>query len=347
MDKRVTLICDLQFGSTGKGLIAGYIAERDAPDTIVTAWGSNSGHTYIDGNGRKFVHTMLGNGIVSPCLNKVMIGPGSLINPDNLIKEIGQCEDVIAGADIMIHPHAAVITDKHVDIENNTMTGIGSTKKGVGAALIQKIQRDPKDMNTAVKMLDNSPLGQFVVSSEQYNAALDSSHNILIEGAQGFSLGINSGFYPYVTSRECTPAQIATDSGVPIGWLTNIIGCMRTFPIRVANRYDEDGKQIGWSGPHYSDQKEITFESIGVEPELTTVTQLPRRVFTFSKKQTKEAMRMCRPTEIFVNFMNYIDDPDSREELIRDINGQCRKQGGNGVVYLGYGPTVNDIREQK
>jgi len=346
MNKKVVLICDLQFGSTGKGLLAGYIAERDAPDTIVTAWGSNSGHTYINSNGRKFVHTMLGNGIVSPNLNKVMIGPGSLINPDNLIKEISQCEDVIAGADIMIHPHATIITDEHVDIENKTMTSIGSTKKGVGAALIQKIQRNPHNMNIAVSALDDSPLSQFVVSSEQYNAALDSAKNILIEGAQGFSLGINSGFYPYVTSRECTPAQIATDAGVPVGWLTDIIGAMRTFPIRVANRYDEDGEQIGWSGPHYSDQKEITFESIGVEPELTTVTQLPRRIFTFSEQQAKEAMRVCRPTEIFMNFMNYMDDDGLAPALIRDINRVCRKHGGRGTRYLGYGPTVNDIKEQ-
>lgn len=347
MNRKVSLICDLQYGSTGKGLIAGYIAERDAPDTIVTAWAANAGHTYIDASGRKFVHTMLGNGIVSPNLNKVMIGPGSLINPDNLIREIHQCEDLLGGADIMIHPHAAVITDDHVSIENSTMTGIGSTKKGVGAALIQKIERNPHHTNTAVALLGDTPLGQFVVSSEQYNAALDGSHNILVEGAQGFSLGINNGFYPYVTSRECTPAQIMVDAGVPVRWLTNVIGSMRTFPIRVANRYDEDGKQIGWSGPHYPDQKEISFDDIGVETEFTTVTKLPRRVFTFSKQQTKEAMRMCQPDEIFLNFMNYMDDDGSVLPLTDFISNECKKQGGKGVCYLGYGPASTDVRENR
>jgi len=343
--RRVTLIHDLQFGSTGKGLIAGYIAERDQPDTIVTAWAANAGHTYIDSKGREFIHTMLGNGIVSDNLKRIMIGPGSLINADNLIKEITQCEDIIAGADIMIHPHAAVITDEHVDIENKTMTSIGSTKKGVGAALMQKIRRDPHNLNIAASVLANTALGQFVVSSEQYNSALDQASNILVEGAQGFSLGINNGFYPYVTSRECTPAQIMTDAGVPMAWLTNTIGSMRTYPIRVANRYDEDGKQIGWSGPHYTDQKEISFEDIGVKPELTTVTQLPRRVFTFSKQQIKEAVRMCQPDEIFLNFMNYVDG-DMGSDLVSIVNDACRVHGGGGEIkYVGYGPTYNDVKE--
>jgi len=57
-----TLICDMQFGSTGKGLIAGYLAKRDEPDTLVSQWSANAGHTYIDSEGRKFVHCMIPNG---------------------------------------------------------------------------------------------------------------------------------------------------------------------------------------------------------------------------------------------------------------------------------------------
>jgi adenylosuccinate synthase len=210
---------------------------------------------------------------------------------------------------------------------------------------MQKIRRDPHNLNIAASALADTALGQFVVSSAQYNSALDQAPNILVEGAQGFSLGINNGFYPYVTSRECTPAQIMTDSGVPMAWLTNIIGSMRTFPIRVANRYDEDGNQIGWSGPHYSDQKEISFEDIGVKPELTTVTQLPRRVFTFSEQQIKEAVRMCQPDEIFLNFMNYVDG-DTGYDLVHTINKICKTYSVKGrIKYIGYGPTYDDVKE--
>ena len=66
--KQINVIVDLQFGSTGKGLLAGYLAETTKPDTVITAWAANAGHTYINADGRKFVHTMLANGIVSPNL---------------------------------------------------------------------------------------------------------------------------------------------------------------------------------------------------------------------------------------------------------------------------------------
>jgi len=35
--KQIKAIIDLQFGSTGKGLLAGYIANRFKPDTLITA----------------------------------------------------------------------------------------------------------------------------------------------------------------------------------------------------------------------------------------------------------------------------------------------------------------------
>ena len=81
------MILDLQFGSTGKGLLAGYLAKMRSPDVVVTAWGPNAGHTYIDSDGRHFIHRMLANGIVSPNLKAVLIGPGSVIDLDALEQE--------------------------------------------------------------------------------------------------------------------------------------------------------------------------------------------------------------------------------------------------------------------
>ena len=48
------MILDLQFGSTGKGLLAGFLAKSRQPDVVITAWGPNAGHTYIDENRRVF-----------------------------------------------------------------------------------------------------------------------------------------------------------------------------------------------------------------------------------------------------------------------------------------------------
>lgn len=347
--KNVFLICDLQFGSTGKGLIAGHLAKnRIKPDTVITAWAPNAGHTFIDSDGRKFVHRMLANGIVSPNLRRVLLGPGSMIDVEVLRQEINNCLDLLKDTQVFVHEHAAIVGANHREIEDQTMTSIGSTKKGTGAALMQKIRRDPYNMNIAHPRSGNSWFKDFsidiqVVSAQEYAVLVDESETILIEGAQGYSLGINSGFYPYTTSRECTPGQIMVDCAIPHDRLFKVIGTARTYPIRVANRYDDQGNQIGWSGPCYADQREMKWEELGVEPELTTVTKLPRRVFSFSEQQIKDAIRACRPDVVFLNFANYAKDPGLLDHIIGVVNN-C--SGKKVVKWLGYGPTVDDIRPQ-
>lgn len=344
MTKKVTVVCDLQYGSTGKGLITGYLAEREKFDTVITTWMPNAGHTFIDAEGRKYVHTMLANGVVSPNLRRVMIGPGSMINVDSLSKEIADVEsgNGLNQFRLMIHPHAGVVTKHHRDIESGPMTKIGSTKKGCGAALIHRIQRDPHNNNVAVNALIGTEFEDCLVTIDQWNLALIEADNIMLEMAQGFSLSIYHGFYPYTTSRDVTPAQGMADAGLPLSWLKKVVGCLRTFPIRVANRYDESGKQVGWSGPCYPDQEELDWSYVGVEPELTTVTKLPRRIFSFSIQQLREACFICEPDELFLNFANYLNLSD-QICLIRDINEAIGI--GTKVRYIGHGPQSNHVSD--
>ena len=340
---KVDIIVDLQFGSCGKGLLAGYLAEVNDPDTLVTAWAPNAGHTYIDAAGRKFVNVAIPNGIVSKKLKRILLGPGSVINPLQLTMELENYGDLIdlSCVDLMIHENAAIVTEAHRLEEAQGMVGIGSTMKGVGAATIQKIKRNSSNMNTAREMLAGTPLEGYVVSGEMYNDAVDRAEVMQVEGAQGFSLGINSGFYPYTTSRECTVAQLLSDCGLPITLLskdTVVWGAARTFPIRVANRHDADGNQIGWSGPCYPDQYEMDWADLNMEPELTTVTKLPRRIFTFSKQQISDAERMNGIDKLFLNFVNYLT-PEQEDALLDDILIST----GLYPSLIGRGPTVMDV----
>ena len=143
------MIFDLQYGSTGKGLLAGYLAATRGPDTVVTAWGPNAGHTYIGANGRRFVHRMLANGGVSPKLKTVLIGPGSVIDPAILLREIISCADLLENKTVCIHSNAAIVTQEHAEVESRANVQIGSTMKGTGAAVVQRIGRNPHNMNTA------------------------------------------------------------------------------------------------------------------------------------------------------------------------------------------------------
>lgn len=347
---QVTIICDLQFGSTGKGLIAGYLAKRNSPDVLVTSWMPNAGHTYIDSSGKKYVHTMLANGIVSKNLEYVLLGPGSVIDLPSLFREI-KLAGLPDHVKILIHPAAPIVHDRHRQEESTgSMVAIGSTRKGSGAALMEKIRRD-KNVNTIAQQTaeliaesakENGCSNVTVTSHEKYERILDEAYKIQVEGAQGFSLGMNSGFWPYTTSRECTPAQIASDCLIPLSWITDVIGTVRTYPIRVANRFDDQGNMVGWSGPCYPDQDEITWDEINQRPEFTTVTKLPRRIFTFSQMQISEALRRVEPTALFLNFVNYIS-PDDLRQLRKKIDDTAACHGCGGVRYLGYGPTDSDV----
>lgn len=341
--KQAVLICDMQFGSTGKGLIAGYLAEVNNPDTVVTAWAANAGHTYIDSDGRKYVHTMLANGIVSNSLERVMLGGGSLLNLDNLREEVKSCADILTSnprfEGILIHESAAVIQERHRVWEAENMLHIGSTAKGVGRALTEKIARSHDMSITAKHILGDEPHNwsgvtvRVVKHSEWVRILHHEARNIQIEGAQGYSLGINSGFYPHCTSRECTPRQILVDCGIPSAINPAIVGCVRTFPIRVANRKDDNGKQIGYSGDCYDDQVELSWEDIGVEAELTTVTKLPRRIFSWSDNQFIEAMTMVAPDAVFMNFANYCKNKHTFSDCITKVAPR----------YIGFGATVDDV----
>lgn len=261
------------------------------------------------------------------------------------MSEITACKDLLIGKSIIIHPHAAVVTQQHRDTEARNVK-IGSTMKGTGAAVIHRIVRDPDSNpiardNISMEWLDRvAQLGVFVaVRADLYDASIASAKLIQIEGAQGYSLSIYHGFYPYTTSRDITPSQVMADTAMPYRVAPEIIGTLRTMPIRVANRFDAEGKMIGTSGPCYHDQIELDWNIIRIKPELTTVTKLPRRIFSFSMEQTREACWRCSPASLFLNFANYFD-----KEEIDDLVARIHEVSGGALVkWIGVGPTHQDV----
>lgn len=341
------MVMDFQFGSTGKGLLAGWLAKRNNYDTVVCSFATNAGHTYIDNE--RGIHMMtqqLPTGISSPTVKNVMIGPGALVDIATLSRELSQYRGMLARKRLFIHPAAAIVTPAHGMIEQSSgMSKIGSTTKGVGAAAIQRINRDPNNMNVAGAEPYRTRLTElgFTVSADAYRLVMEDAESILVEGAQGFSLSMYHGFYPFTTSRDVTPWQIAADCGLPFKFAPyiQVWGTIRTYPIRVNNR---DGS----SGPGYHDQQETTWEAIGQPAELTTVTKLPRRVFEFSHEQLKQAHWHCGQyykTFVFLNFANYVKDPADLNALIQTIESPGSfKLNPPEVVLLGFGPDDADVK---
>lgn len=322
---KVVAIQGLQFGSEGKGQIAGMVGHVWAPETVVCANHPNAGHTYHDPLGRRFIHRVLPVSAVCPGVKHICVGPGAVVDLTQLMKELSLMDScgALKGKKVHIHPNAAILLPQHVKDEEK-LVRIGSTMKGSMEAIIHKMRREDNTSNIATRctfaieaMLNYEEVIDF--DQYEYEDAI-SAPKVLAEGAQGFSLGIHERFYPYCTSRDVSTAQLLADCRIPVpyGHDLHVIGVARTFPIRVANRFDENGNQIGTSGPGYPDQSELTWDQVGRKAELTTVTRLPRRVFTFSQMQVKDAVRVMRADTIALTFCDYLY---STQEAIEEGDG--------------------------
>ncbi|WVR18104.1 2-aminooxy adenylosuccinate synthetase [Burkholderia phage Bm1] len=305
--KKVDVIVDLQYGSTGKGLLAGYLSESGKYDTVVSANMPNAGHTTVLADGRSWVNKAMPNGVMVS--SRIMMGPGSVFNPAQLAKEVKHLESMglLDGKSIIIHEAAGILKPEHAEAERNNLSRISSTMQGSAEALISKIRREQGAIARDNSIVIYDALDEvgadtadvMVVNQQEWLAHLSQSDRILVEGSQGYSLGISSGFYPYCTSRECTASRVLADCNIPAKWLDKVYGVARVHPIRVGNTAD------GYSGDIYDDQKELSWEELGLDPEYTTVTKRVRRVFSFSHKQFYEAVLANECDEVFLNFANY------------------------------------------
>lgn len=372
--KYVLAVQDLQFGSTGKGQVAGSIAHVWYPDTVVTAWGPNAGHTFRR-DGKKWVHTMLATSAVAPSVEQILIGPGSVVNVDSLVAEIKIARAYLRGKRLILHPQAAVVNDRHRAMEAGELLRIGSTMKGTGAAACDKIMRrevtvrhNADEVIGAIGRACMEADMAFSMSSRIYDQCVDMSEKMIVEGAQGFSLGVHTDFYPCTTSRDVSTAQLLADCRLPFPGAEHrfkSVGVCRTFPIRVANRkemtdrYDADNVRVELthsSGGCYPDQNELDWSGdLGRPPEMTTVTKLPRRVFSFSFEQVIEACRIMNPDFLALTFADYLEDPNAESDhgarivlgnpafdLVRSIESVTSKN----VHMLSFGPEASDVYER-
>ena len=141
MTKNVTIVIDGQAGSCGKGKICGYIAQKDNIEISTNNWSSNAGHTYVDNNNRKIIVSHLPMAMLNND-TKLCINAGAIITPEILEEELEKYKEIIGERKIYIHPRAMIIKQKHRDEEKQKIKS-GSTFKGCGSALSEKIMREP------------------------------------------------------------------------------------------------------------------------------------------------------------------------------------------------------------
>lgn len=345
---KASVLMDGQFGSTGKGLFAAYLAHKNIKHNMVIATtnaGANAGHTtkYRDGQGFVTFHL--------PTTGVVIPGSISYLNAGSVIDlEMLQQEIKDSGADpskVRVHPRAAIITqDDRMDERSpgSSTERLASTQKGVGRAQASKVLRKSALAGSStLKHVLGYDLNIEVIN---LNDEMRTNNNaVVVEVPQGFSLSLNHGFsYPFCTSRDCWVGSGLADAGIHPSFLGQVVMVVRTFPIRVGHIYDNEGRIVGNSGPFYPDSIELKWEDFpGLEPERTTVTKRVRRIASWSDIQYKDALVMNRPDIVALNFCNYLSDADAlvnRVMRMKSIEDDC----GLKVNHLfGFGPCVEEI----
>jgi adenylosuccinate synthase len=335
-----------QFGSEGKGLAAAWLAVHGpAVDIATTNAGAQAGHTTRFRDGRGFVCFHLPTtGVIQKGNCQSYINAGSIIDQTSLRHEIEA-----TGVDkVVIHPRAALILDEHRNEERaaaSSTSKIASTQKGVGAAISGKVMR-----RGALAELLREVVPAYEVRAINLNDAMRlGGASVVAEVPQGTDLSLNHGLaYPYTTSRDCWVGSGISDAGIHPWFVGPVCMVVRTFPIRVGHLYNEHGELLGESGPFYSDSRELSWNNHfpGIEPERTTVTKRVRRIASWSNEQYAHAIRLNRPTVVFLNFCNYLE----RETDLFLLRQKMRRAEVDAGLPLpkhvfGFGPCVEDVTD--
>ncbi len=157
----VNLVIGTQWGDEGKGKIVDYFS-KDADYVVRFQGGNNAGHT-IKVEDQVYKLHITPSGVIQGKIG--VIGNGCVIDPDVLIKEIGELTKRGIKPKLLISDRANIIMPYHkiLDGAEEKFLGdkkIGTTKRGIGPCYSDKISRngiravDIIDRKTLSKKLD-------------------------------------------------------------------------------------------------------------------------------------------------------------------------------------------------
>ncbi len=337
----VIAVVGMQIGSEGKGAISAHVA--GTVEMGVRTGAPNAGHT-IYYEGKKYVMRQVPTTWIKPSA-QLVIGAGAIISPDILLHEIESLKEFSVARRLLVDYRAHIITPEQIEREQRTDLGarIGSTsalsREGIGVAAADKVLRKAG----CLQAKDCSELRPYLADTvDIINTKLESGdYRVLLEGTQGVDLSLDHGEFPYVTSRDTSTAALFASVGlVPHEFTTDIIGVVRSYPIRVA----------GNSGPFGEGSEEITWQEVarraGADEDITertSVTGNVRRVATFSTKGFARACRINRPTCIALTFADYLDWSIHEQERVTPsitefVETLRNLSGGIPVSFIKTGP---------
>lgn len=330
------VVVGTQWGDEGKGKITDFLSEN-AEVIARYQGGNNAGHT-IRFDGVTYKLHLIPSGIFYKDKTCV-IGNGMVVDPKALVKELAYLHERNVSTDnLRISNRAHVILPYHlkldeVEEESKGANKIGTTKKGIGPAYMdkaarigiriadlldreafeEKLIRNLVEKNrlferiyetTGFKLEDildeyyeyGQQIKHYVVdTSVVLNDALDEGRRVLFEGAQGVMLDIDQGTYPFVTSSNPVAGGVTIGSGVGPTKIKHVVGVSKAYTTRVGD------------GPFPTElDNEIGHQIREVGREYGTTTGRPRRVGWFDSVVVRHARRVSGITDLSLNSIDVL-----------------------------------------
>ena len=335
------VVVGTQWGDEGKGKITDFLAEQ--ADVIARfSGGNNAGHT-IQFGGETYKLHLVPSGIFYKD-KLAVIGNGVVVDPVALLKELdGLNERGISTDNLRISNRAQVILPYHLaqDEYEERRRGdnkIGTTKKGIGPAYVDKAQRigirmaDLLEKETFERRLKenieykyayfkgmfNETCPTFDEIFDEYYAAgqrlkdyvtdtakiLDDANvadeKVLFEGAQGVMLDIDHGTYPFVTSSNPVAGNVTVGTGVGPTSVSKVIGVCKSYTSRVGD---------GPFPTELFDEDGHHIREVG--REYGTTTGRPRRVGWFDSVVLRHSRRVSGITDLSINSIDVLTGLDT------------------------------------
>ena len=257
-----TVIVGLQWGDEGKGKVVAYFS-RFYDSVVRYSGGSNAGHTIEYNDGTKIVNHLLPSFYKNKTI-ELLISNGVVVDLEILCEEIKNLRkkvDNFPQIKISNLAHVVLPIHKKLDEKFDKLNKIGTTKRGIGPAYADKINRIgfrlkdfENEENLRMKINEIS-----VIYDKIYEIVFDFENlyehyqnlrtyiisqleiineiklkKVLFEGTQGVLLDLDMGTYPYVTGSNCSTTGVQSGVGFPVK-LDNFTGVFKAYLTRVGN----------------------------------------------------------------------------------------------------------------
>ncbi|WP_394357010.1 adenylosuccinate synthase [Candidatus Methanocrinis natronophilus] len=334
----LTILTGSQFGDEGKGKIVDLLAE-DYDIVVRFQGGDNAGHTVIVGDRTYKLH-LTPSGVLFGA--RLLIGPGVVLNPKVLWSEIEALRAEGIRPNIGIDAKTSIIMPYHIALDELRESGrkekIGTTKRGIGYAYIDKFSRDEVQMKDLTDpalleaklaeigparekaiaemggdpavVRDSTQIGEYLkigrslkenVADVSYeiNLALDAGKKVLAEGAQGAFLDVIHGTQKFVTSSFTTAGSACANLGVGPARVDDVVGVVKAYMTRVGE---------GPMPTELKDEAGAHLSKIG--KEFGTTTGRPRRCGWFDAVLAKKSMYLNGYTELALTKLDVLGGLD-------------------------------------